>query len=199
MPINIHRSVTGHGSRVMGLLVTCQPPAYAGALVTNSTKTTAEAQRSGEKGRRGAGELPFSFSPLLLCSLLLLSMVGCSATGQSVDALFAAANSQLASARHALEGSETEVGAGQLAGFEFEEAKALLAEAESAMKNRGKETRSLIRKAHAKARLAEALARQSRAETEAMQLEAELEKAKDEANRARLERQSAESELRHSD
>jgi hypothetical protein len=118
---------------------------------------------------------------------VLLSVAGCSATGQSVDILFAAANSQLASARKA--------GAEQLAESEFQQASGLLAEAEIALKNRDKGARSLIQKAYSKARLAEALAKQSKAETEAARLEAELERASAEASSARLERQSAESEL----
>jgi hypothetical protein len=130
-----------------------------------------------------------AYQPIgLLYVLCLVSCFsGCSATGQSVDALFAVANSQLASAQKA--------GAEQLAESEFQETRALIAEAEVALKNRDKETRSLIQKAHAKARLAEALAKQSRAESEAARLEAELENAQEEATRARLERRSAESEL----
>ena len=124
---------------------------------------------------------------LLIVLCLVSCLAGCSATGRSVDVLFAAATSQLASARKA--------GAEQLVESEFEEAARLLAEAEIALKNRDKEARSLIQKAHSKARLAEALTKQSRAETEAAQLEAELEEALVEASRARLERQSAESEL----
>ena len=132
---------------------------------------------------------PWAYRPIdLLAVLCLVSCLsGCSATGQSIDALFAVANSQLASAQ--------KVGAEQLAESEFQEARTLLAEAEVALKNRDKGARSLIQKAHTKARLAEALATQSRAESEATQLEAELEEAQEEAVRARMERRSAESDL----
>ena len=122
----------------------------------------------------------------ILCSIFL-SALGCGVGGQSIDALFAAANSQIASAEKA--------GADQLAQSELEEAEALLAEAEIASKNRDKATLYLLEKAHAKARLAEALSIQAKAENEAMQLEAELERASAEASQARLERVAAESEL----
>ena len=131
------------------------------------------------------------FPPCLRVSiipyLMLLSLAGCSATGPSTDALFASANSQLSSAQKA--------GAEQLAESDFEEAVTLLSGAETALKNRDKQARSLVQKAHAKARLVEALARQLKAENEAAQLEAELEKAREEATRARLERRAAEDEL----
>jgi len=152
-------------------------------------KTSEEMQRESDVGtrkREGEYTLTRSLVPIALC-LVLFSVAGCSATGGSVDVLFAAANSQLASAK--------KVGAEQLAESEYQQASRLLAEAEIALKNRDKGARSLIQKAHSKARLAEALARQLRAETEAAQLEAELERALVEASRARLERQSAESEL----
>lgn len=129
----------------------------------------------------------------VLCSVIF-SVVGCGVfvssetdAGQSTDALFAAANSQLASAQKA--------GAERLAESGFEEARALFAEAEIALENGDKEARTLIQKAHTKARLAEALARQARAETEVVQLEAELEKASAEASRVRLDRRASESEL----
>ena len=122
----------------------------------------------------------------LSCSVLL-SVVGCSGVGQSVDALFASASSRLADARKA--------GAEKFAESEFQEAASLLTEAEVAIENGDKGARVLVEKALIKARLAEALARQSKAESETAQLEAELEKASSEADQARQERQAAESKL----
>jgi hypothetical protein len=137
------------------------------------------------------GNAAHLLSPCLRVSvslgLMLFLSVGCSVPGQSTDVLIADARSRLVSAK--------EYGAEHLAKLEFEEAEALLAEAEAALENRQKGARSLIEKAYAKARLAEALARQSEAEAEAMRLETELEKASQEANIARQEREAAESEL----
>jgi chromosome segregation ATPase len=131
-------------------------------------------------------------SRLMSCILCLMSCVflivtGCSAKGQYINTLFAAASSQLASAQKA--------GADQLAESEFEEARDWFTQAEAALRNKDKQARFLIQKAHAKARLAEALARQVKAESELAQLEAELEEASAEANRVRLEREAAETEL----
>jgi hypothetical protein len=123
---------------------------------------------------------------ILLCSALL-AVVGCSGTGEPVDVLLDAANSQLTKAQ--------EAGAPEYARPEFDEASDLLAEARMALETKDKGARVLIERAYARARLAEALAKQSKSENEATQLEAELEKALMEANRARKERQSAESEL----
>ena len=147
--------------------------------------------RGAEKKRKEGAARKIS-APLRLCvstilCLVLFSMAGCSTTGQSIDALFAAANSQLASAQKA--------GAERLAESEFEKAKARLAEAEIASKNNDKETRSLVEKAHAQARLAEALAEQAQAESELAQSAAELEKVSAKANSVRLERKAAESQL----
>ena len=123
---------------------------------------------------------------ILLCSALF-AVVGCSGTGEPVDMLLNAANSQLTSAQ--------EAGAAEHAKPEFDEASDLLAEAQMALEAKDKGARALIERAYARARLAEALARQSKSETEATQLEAELDRALIEANRASEERQSAESEL----
>ena len=145
-------------------------------------------ERVEAKNQKSKGKISCIFCSALcvLCSVLFL-MAGCGGGGQSIDALFAAANSQLASAQKA--------GAEQLAKSEFEEASALLAESEIAMGTRDQEAQSFTKKAHIKARLAEALARQSKAESEAVQLEADLEKASAEASSVRLERRAAESEL----
>ncbi len=116
----------------------------------------------------------------------LFSVVGCS-IGQPIDALFAAASSQLADARKA--------GAEQFAESELREGVSLLAEAEVAIENKDKGARALVNKALAQARLAEALARQSKAENETAQLEAELEQASTEADQAYQEQQAAESKL----
>jgi len=123
---------------------------------------------------------------ILLCSAIF-AVVGCGGTGQPIDALFAAANSQLASAQ--------EAGAAEYAKPEFGEAGDLLAEAQVALENKDKGARALLEKAYTKARLAEARARQSKAEAEAAQLEADLEKALAEAKSVREERQAAESVL----
>ena len=123
--------------------------------------------------------------PCLLC-FVFLSVVGCGA-GQSIDALFAAADSHLVDARRA--------GAEQYAKSALSEAEASLAEAETAIENKDKSARALVEKAVARARLTEALTKQLRAESETTQLEAELEVAFSEANQARQERRSAESEL----
>ena len=123
--------------------------------------------------------------PCLLC-FVLLSVAGCGA-GQSIDALFAAADSRLADARKA--------GAEQYAKSALAEAEATLAEAETAIENKDKGARALVEKAAARARLAEALTKQLRAESETTQLETELEVAFSEANQARQERRSAEGEL----
>ena len=122
----------------------------------------------------------------LSCTVLFL-IIGCSGAGQSVDALFATASSQLADARKS--------GAEQHAEPQLEAAISLLAEAEVAIENKDKGARALLEKASAQARLAEALARQSRAETETAKLEVELGKASTEADQARQERQSAENKL----
>jgi len=122
-----------------------------------------------------------------LSCLILLWVIGCGGAGQSVDALFVAVNSQLADARKA--------GAEQYAESELEEAVSLMAKAEVAVENRDKGARTLMEKALAKARFAEALARQLKAENETTQLEMELEKASSEASQARQERQAAESKL----
>ena len=124
---------------------------------------------------------------LCLTSCVFLTVTGCSAKGQYIDALFAATISQLARAQKA--------GAEQLAESEFEDSKRLFAEAENALKNKDKQAGFLIQKAHAKARLAEALAKQATAERELAKLKAELDEASAEANRVRLEREAAEREL----
>ena len=121
----------------------------------------------------------------LLC-FALLSVVGCGA-GQSIDALFAAADSHLADAR--------KVGAQQYAKSELDEAEAALAEVEAAIESKDKGARVLVKKALAKARLVEALTNQLKAESETTQLEAELEVVFSEANQASQDRQSAEREL----
>ena len=149
-----------------------------------------------EKLRSGVFPIPRSIRSMLyaLCAalyilcFLMFPIAGCSVPGQSTDALFAAAESHLANARKS--------GAEQLAEPEFREAEALLVEAEAALKNGDKGSRSLIEKAHAKARLAEALTRKSRAEAEADRLEKELEKASAEADSVRKERELSESELK---
>ena len=140
--------------------------------------------RRGDTANHRVPAFPRPRVSIALC-LALLSVMSCSAPGQSTDVLFAAASSQLASAK--------ESGAERL--VEFEEAQALLSEAEAALENKDRGVRSLIKRASAKARLAEALARQSKAEAEAARLEAELEKASIEAEAARQEREAAESEL----
>ena len=114
-------------------------------------------------------------------------MTGCSGAGQSIDVLFAAANSRLADARKA--------GAEQFAESELKEAVSLLSEAEIAIENRDKRARVLVEKALTKARLAEALAGQVKAENETAQLEVELEKTSSEADQVHQERQAAESKL----
>ena len=124
---------------------------------------------------------------LYLMFCVFLTVTGCSAKGQYTNSLFAAASSQLASAQKA--------GADQFAESEFEEARDWLTQAETALRNKDNQARLFIQKAHAKARLAEALARQVKAESELAQLEAELEEASAEANRVRLEREAAETEL----
>ncbi len=128
-----------------------------------------------------------SLIALCLSCTVLSSIIGCSGAGQSVDALFATASSQLANARKS--------GAEQYAESQLEEAMSLLAEAEVAIENKDRGARALLEKAFAQARLAEALARQSKAETETAKLEVELEKASTEADQARQERQSAENKL----
>lgn len=128
-------------------------------------------------------------APLMgLCFLYsaLLSVVGCGA-GQSIDALFAAADSHLADARKA--------GAEQYAKSELDEAEAALAEVEAAIESKDKGARVLVKKALAEARLVEALTNQLKTESETTQLEAELEAAFSEANQAGQDRQSAEREL----
>ena len=139
-----------------------------------------------EAKRHDVSLLALCYTLCVLC-LVIPSVIGCSAKGQNTDVLFASANSQLASAQKA--------GAEQLAEPEFEEARISLIEAESAIENGDKRARTLIEKAHARARLAEAMAKQRRTENEAARLRVELEEASTEADRARLERQSAENEL----
>lgn len=124
---------------------------------------------------------------LCLSGITLLWAMGCGGSGQSVDVLFATANTQLDDARKA--------GAEQYAKSELEEAVSLLAEAEAAIESEDKGAQVLLKKAMAKAKLAEALTRQLEAESETAQLETELEKASSEAAQARQERQAAESKL----
>ena len=124
---------------------------------------------------------------LCLSCLILFWVIGCGGAGQSIDALFVAVNSQLADARKA--------GAEQYSEPQLEEAESLMAQAEVAVENKDKGARTLMEKALAKARFAEALARQLKAENETAQLEMELEKASSEASQARQERQAAENKL----
>jgi len=163
-------------------------------LRAGSEKLRAESREQGansEKLTGGVFPAP-RFMLYALCAVLyilcFLIFPGCTAPGQSTDALFAAAESHLANARKS--------GAEQLAEPEFREAEALLVEAEAALKNGDKGSRPLVEKAHAKARLAEVLARQSKAEAEADRLEKELEKASAEADSVRKERELSESELK---
>ena len=114
-------------------------------------------------------------------------LTGCGAKGQPIDVMLSDANSLIASAQ--------ESGAEQLAEPEFREAANLLSEAQAALENKDKNARSLIMRAQAQARLADALAKQSKAEADAAQAEAELEQTSEEASRAQQERKSAEEEL----
>jgi hypothetical protein len=154
-------------------------------------------RRNAETWRHAASLLClFSASFLVLCLVLpvAISMVGCGAKGVSIDVLFDAANAQLARAQKQLSLPADQ--RAEAAAMAFEEARALLAQAEIALENGGEEARSIIQKAHAKARFAEALSRQSKAEAAAKLAEAELEKALAEARHVRLERAAAESELK---
>ena len=120
-----------------------------------------------------------------VASIFLFCLTGCGITNQSFDVLLNNANSQVEIAQ--------KTGADQLASAEFVEAKSLLEGAKSAQKSKQKEI--LVRKAYAKARLAEAIAKQVKAENEAVRLEAELKAIEEDANKIRLERQTIENEL----
>ena len=141
-------------------------------------------------GSKPAHDTKHNYLPgTALCFLYaaLLAMVGCAGTGQSVDALFADANTYLADAQKA--------GAEEYAKSELAEATALLAEAEVAIANKDKSAQVLAERALVRARYVEALTKQLKAEGETIQLEAELEKASAEADQARQEREAAEAKL----
>jgi hypothetical protein len=134
------------------------------------------------------GAIQAPYSHLVLSLMLIILTVGCSAKSQSIDALLYDARSNLENAQKA--------GADELAKSEFDEAKALIAEAETAFQNGDKSARAILEKAKIKAVLAETLARQKKAESEAARLEEELEAVLAEATRIRQEREALESELR---
>jgi len=122
---------------------------------------------------------------IILILNLLLCLIGCGISTQSVDTALNNASLHIDKAQK--EGAE------QFAATEFDEAKTLLQSALSAKSDKQKVT--FAERADVKARLAESLAKQIKAENEAKKFEDELKVIEEKANRVRLERQTVEEEL----
>lgn len=118
--------------------------------------------------------------------VLIFSFIGCGVTNQSIDMMYNSVSSQLEKAR--------EAGAEQFASEEFREAQDILNMVKSSNDNKEKET--LLNKAFALARLAEAKTRQKKAEAELIKIEDDLRKIETHLKNIRSERQLAEETLK---
>lgn len=118
--------------------------------------------------------------------ILIFSFIGCGVKGQSIDIMYNSASSQIDKAR--------EVGAEQFASDEFHEAQDILNKVKSSNDNKEKET--LLQKASALARFAEALTRQKKVEAELAKIQDDEQKIELHLKNIRSERQLAEETLK---